>query len=206
MFLGYVIWFYARIAIIHTSSDMMAEAASGTLEQMYMSPVPAEFLLLARLCALFVSTTLLVFVPSLGMILLLGIHFPLRFEGLFVFALTLSGLFGFTLFLTGAALIFKQIDALADLIQNLLLFLTGSFIPVTIFPHWLEYFARTLPTTQGSIVLRDVVLKGQSLLAAWSNGSLIWLTLNSALYLAGGWLVFKLCEHTARKQGSLGQY
>jgi len=108
--------------------------------------------------------------------------------------------------LTGAALVFKQIGALADLMQNILLFLSGSLVPVAHFPGWLAAVARTLPITQGIIVLREVVLDGQSLPATWMNGSLVWLTVHSVLYCCGGWLVFKLCERVAKQQGSLGQY
>jgi ABC-2 type transport system permease protein len=206
MLLGYVVWFYARIVLIHTSADLVNEAAAGTLEQMYMSPISAEVLLLGRLFAMLVVTTLLVFFPTLGLILLLHIHIPPNWEGIVILILTLAGLFGFTMILTGAALVFKQIGALADLTQNILLFLSGSLVPVTHFPAWLAIVARTLPITQGIIVLREVVLDGQSLVAVWTNGSLIWLMVHSALYCAGGWLVFKLCERIAKQQGSLGQY
>ncbi len=191
MMVGYVIWFYARIVLLHTSADLVSEASAGTLEQMYMSPVSAEMLLLGRLFAMLVATTMLVFLPTLGLILLLHIHIPLRWEGIPVLFLTLAGLFGFTLVLTGAALVFKQIGALADLMQNILLFLSGSLVPVAHFPGWLAAVARTLPITQGIIVL---------------NGSLVWLTVHSVLYCCGGWLVFKLCERVAKQQGSLGQY
>lgn len=206
MFLGYVVWFYARIVLLHTSADLVSEASAGTLEQMYMSPISAEVLLLGRLFAMLVATTLLVCLPTLGLILLLHIHTPFHWEGILILLLTLAGLFGFTMVLTGAALVFKQIGALADLMQNILLFLSGSLVPISRFPDWLTAVARTLPITQGIIVLREVVLDGQSLPAVWMNGSLIWLIGHSALYCCGGWLIFKLCERVAKQQGSLGQY
>lgn len=204
--IGYIVWFYARIVIMSTSGDLMGEAQAGTLEQMYMSPAPTSLLLLGRMFALLVSTTIMVMLPTLAIILLLGIHVPLRWEGLPVLLITLAGLFGFTLILSGAALVFKQIDELADLVQNLLLFLTGSLLPVSHFPGWLEAITKTLPITQGIIVLRNVVLSGQSLLSAWKDDSLIWLLVHSTLYVCAGWIVFKWCESFARKQGSLGQY
>ena len=204
--LGYVVWFYARIVILSTSIDLMVEAQSGTLEQMYMSPTSSELLLLGRMFALLISTTLMVLVTALVLVLLLGIHIPLRWEGLPVLLLTLAGLFGFTLMLSGAALVFKQIDALADLLQNALLFLTGALIPVSRFPGWLQSVAQTLPITQGITVLRNTVIGGQSLHSAWVNGSLMWLSVHSILYVCGGWMIFKWCEHVAKHQGSLGQY
>jgi len=73
-------------------------------------------------------------------------------------------------------------------------------------PAWLATISRTLPSTQGIVVLRRVVLDGQSLAAVWRDGSLVWLIVHSAIYLAVGWLFFSVCEQIAKKQGSLGQY
>jgi len=206
LFLGYLVWFYARIVILTTSEDLMSEAQSGTLEQMYMSPVPTELLVLGRMLATLISTTIMVLLASISLIWLMRINIPMRWEGLPVLLLTLVGLFGFSLMLGGAALVFKQIEALADLLQNALLFLTGSLLPVSHVPKWLATFTKTLPITQGIIVIRNIMLGGQSLSSAWSDGSLIWLAIHSTLYLCAGWLLFKWCERIAKKQGSLSHY
>lgn len=206
LFLGYVVWFYARIVIMSTGSDLVGEAQEGTLEQMYMTPAPTEILVVGRVLATLLTTTIMVFMTAIALILILGISIPLRWEGLVVIGLTLAGLFGFALLLGGLTLVFKQVESLADLIQNALLFLTGSLLPIDHFPPWLSAFSRTLPITQGIDVLRKVLLNGQSLIAAWNDRSLIWLIVNSLLYLVIGWIIFKRCEQVARKQGSLSHY
>ena len=111
---------------------------SGTLEQMYMTPAPTEALVLGRVVATLLSTTIMVFATCFVLVLLLGITIPLRWEGLVILALTLAGLFGFALLLGGMTLVFKQVESLADLIQNALLFLTGSLLPIEHFPLWLS--------------------------------------------------------------------
>ncbi|HLH61208.1 MAG TPA: ABC transporter permease [Ktedonobacteraceae bacterium] len=206
IFLGYIVWFYARIVIMNTSADLINEAEGGTLEQMYMTPTRTELLVLGRMLATLISTTIMVLLTALALIFILGIHFPLRWDGLLILVLTLAGLLGFTLILGGAALVFKQVDALADLMQNALLFLTGSLLPVSHFPNWLADIAKTLPITQGIIVLRNIELNGQSLATTWANGSLLWLIVHSAIYLSAGWIIFKWCERIAKRQGSLSQY
>lgn len=55
-------------------------------------------------------------------------------------------------------------------------------------------------------MLRRVVLDGESLATAWTDGGLAPLALHSLLLLAGGALVFAWCERVARRQGTLGQY
>src|SRR5437660_12770652 len=52
LFLGYVIWLYARVIITSTSADFFGEAQAGTLEEMYMSPAPAEVLVVGAMFVL----------------------------------------------------------------------------------------------------------------------------------------------------------
>ena len=204
--MGYVLWFYARLVIMAASVDISTEAQVGTLEQLYMSPAPPPLLLLARLSAILLSSTVIVIVPTFLLITLLGIQIPLRWEGLVILVITLIGLLGLSFILSGAALVFKQIESLADLFQNALLLLTGSLLPIAIFPHWLGIIAQTLPITQGILVLREVVLQGESLVTVWKNQSLIWLIVNSVLYVVIGWIIYRSCEKYAKQTGSLGQY
>lgn len=203
---GYLIWFYARIVIMSSSEDLTREMQAGTLEQIYMSPVPASLLLFARLIAMLLSTTVIVTIPMTLLALVLRIQVPLRWEEAVALGITLSGLFGFTLALSGIALIVKQIAALADLVQNLLLFLTGALVPVGHFPGWLVAIAQSLPITQGIMVLRNIALSHQSLGQTWANGSLVLLCVNSASYLIVGLLIFKWGERVAKMRGSLGHY
>ncbi len=204
--LGYLTWFYAAFAISDMSHGIREETQTGTLEQMYMSPLPSGLLLAGRsVASLLISSAMIVLVGGILM-LLLGIRIPLRPEGVPVFALTISGLYGFAFLLGGATLIFKQVGALSNLMSNMLLFLNGSFLTIEQMPSWLENAARSLPTTQGIDVLRRVVLDGMSLAAVWQDGSLVWLTVHSALCLLVGWTVFLWSERVARRRGLLGQY
>jgi ABC-2 type transport system permease protein len=126
--------------------------------------------------------------------------------GVLVLLLTLLGILGFGFLIAGAVLVFKQVESLANLVQNVLIFLNGSLLPVEQMPRWLSSVAHVLPTTQGIVVLRRVVLDGQRLAAVWRDGSLPWLIAHSGLFLLAGWTVFLFCERAAKRQGSLGQY
>jgi ABC-2 type transport system permease protein len=204
--LGFVIWFYAAIAIGNMAWGLREEMQSGTLEQMYMSPAPASLITLGRTLATLVTSTVVVTLVAAPLMLLLKIHLPFSWNGLPIFALTMAGLYGFGFLVGGAVLIFKQVETLANMVSNMLLFLNGAFLPVDHLPRWLEVIARTLPSTQGIIVLRRVMLEGQTLAMVWHDGSLPWLILHSTLYFFGGLAVFALCERIARQRGSLGQY
>ncbi len=204
--LGYIAWFYASAAIADMAYDLREEAQSGTLEQWYMSPAPAGVVQMGRTLSKFIFTTAMISVISAVLILLFRIHIPWRWEGLPVFGLMLIGVYGFGFIVGGATLLFKQVGPLANMVQTMLLFLNGAFLPVDRFPDWLAAFTQTLPTTQGIIVLRSVVLDGRSLFDVWLDGSLIWLLIHSVIYFSVGWAVFSICERQAKKRGLLGQY
>jgi len=206
MFLGYLAWFYALAAISDLAWGIRGEINAGTMEQMSMSPMPVGLILMGRVFANLVITTIQLLIQGSVLLLLLGIRIPIRWEGLPVLALTLAGVFGFGFIVAGATLIFKQFESFANLIQNVLLFLNGTILPVDTMPGWLAGFGRTLPSTQGIVVLRRVILDGQSLVSAWQDGSLVWLVAHSAIYLVVGWLLFSYCERVAKERGSLGQY
>ncbi len=204
--LGYLIWFYAVIAIENMSHGLRDEMQCGQLEQLYMSPAPAQVLLLGRAFATLIITTVQVSIMALAMITLLGIPMPMRWEGLPVFGLTMLGLYGFGYALGGATLVFKQTGPLANLLTNALLFTNGAILPVDRLPTWLQTAAKLLPSTQGIIVLRNVILDGKPLGAAWADGSLGLLVLHSLVFFTAGWLVYRLCEAVAKRKGTLGQY
>jgi len=204
--LGYLIWYYAIIAIDNMSFALRDEMQCGQLEQLYMSPAPAQVLLLGRGFSNLIIATIMVSVMAAVMIVLFGIPMPMRVAGVPVFALTLIGLYGFGYALGGATLVFKQTGPLASLLINALLFINGAILPVDRLPAWLQTAAKLLPTTQGIILLRSVILDGKPLGATWADGSLELLVLHSLFVFVLGWMVYRLCERVAKRKGSLGQY
>jgi ABC-2 type transport system permease protein len=205
MLLGFLGYSYALFAISDLSGGIGREISAGTLEQMCMSPAPLGLVLLGRTLANLIVATVQV-LPILGVLLLFDIRLPTRWEGLPVFMILLVGVYGFGFIIAGATLVLKQAGAFATLIQNALFFLNGTVLAVDAMPSWLAFIAKTLPTTQGIIVLRQVVLEGYPLAYVWEDRSLAWLIVHSASYFAVGWLVFNFCYRITLKRGSLGQY
>ncbi len=204
--LGFLLWFYAVFAISSMSSGITGEASIGTLEQLYMSPMPTWLVFVGRVIATFVKGTAMVALLGVILALILPVTLPLELAALPPFALTMVGLFGFGYAIGGLTLVFKQISSATSLLTNILLFLNGALLPVHHFPPWLETVAVFLPTTQGIIVLRKVVVDGASLAAVWQDGSMVFLAVQSAVYLLAGWVLFNVGERIAKQRGSLGQY
>jgi ABC-2 type transport system permease protein len=204
--LGYVVWIYAVNVILGVSAEMVGEAQTGTLEQMNMSIAPTELLLIGRALASMIATTLQVAVFELALWVFLRRSVPVTLSGIAILLLTLVGHFGFGLLLGGATLIFKNIQALTGILVNLFIFVNGTLLAVSYFPHWLATVANALPSTRGVTLLRSVVIEKQSLTSSAVDGQLLGLILNSAVYFALGWMVFEYGARVARRRGTLGQY
>jgi len=203
---GYLTWSYAAQTISDVSHGLRGEMQAGTLEQMSMSPVPIGLVLVGRVLANLLIGTVQAFVLGIALVLLTGAGLPLRWAGLPVLVATLVGVLGFGFIIAGAVLVFRHVESMFNLLINVLVFLNGTLLPVEAMPIWLAAIARTMPSTQGIIVLRKILLDGRSLTSTWQDRSLIWLLVNSCIYLAVGWIVFASCERVAKQRGSLGQY
>ena len=204
--LGFLVWYYAAFAISSMSGGITDEASTGTMEQLYMSPMPTWLVFLGRVIATFVKGTVLVALVGVILLVALPVTLPLELAALPPFALTMVGLFGFGYAIGGLTLVYKQISSINSLLTNVLLFLNGALLPVHHFPAWLETIAVFLPTTQGIIVLRKVVIDGASLTAVWEDGSMVFLAVQSILFLIVGWILFNIGEQVAKRRGTLGQY
>jgi len=203
--IGYIVWVYSSY-ILKVSLILTLEGRSGTLEQMYMSPVHPALIFIGASISTIVSSTLMLAAMTFFITMVCSINLPLQMAAIPVMIIILIGLIGFGLGIAGMALLYKNVAGLIDLIDNLLFYVSGSMLPIEQLPYWIQVIAHTLPTAEGIIVLRHVIFEGQSLAMLTHNGELFFLLLNSALYFLGGLFLFIYCEKLAKKRGSLGQY
>lgn len=203
--IGYIVWVYSSY-ILKVSLVLTLEGRSGTLEQMYMSPVHPALIFIGASISTIVSSTIMILFMSLIIAYICSIYIPFHLTSIPVVAIILVGLIGFGLCIAGMALLHKNVVGLIDLIDNILFYLSGSMLPIEQLPLWIQKIAHTLPTAEGIIVLRDVVFESQSLSTLLHNGKLFSLMMNSGLYFIIGLLLFIYCEKIAKKKGRLGQY
>lgn len=203
---GYLVWFFYNLAINDLSWNLMEETRTGTLEQMMMTPAPTGLVVLGRGFARLVFSIAMLVLLGGSMILLLNVQLTFKPAAAFLFVLTLIGVYGFGFAIAGITLVVKQVGTLANVLGNLLLFLNGTLLPISKLPDWLAAISRTLPTTQGIVMLRRVMLGGDNLATMFVDGSLFYLLIHSAIYLVLGWTIFKWCERVAKRKGTLGQY
>ncbi len=193
------LWFLSLMAMQGIGWELTNEATTGTLEQLYMSPVPAWIILLSRMIG-----TVLVNVVIMAVVLVLSMLTAGRWLAFDVvtlvplFILLLVGMLGVGFMTAGLSLIYKQINALLQIAQFAFFALVS--LPVTLSP-WLEF----LPVVRGSSMVREAMTEGKHLL---DFASMDWLLLlvNAALYFIAGVLIYKAAERRAMARGLLGKY
>jgi ABC-2 type transport system permease protein len=204
--LGYLVWMYVASALGDLTYGLRGEINAGTLEQLSMSQAPVWFLLIGRVIANLVITSVQVILMGAIILSIIDVHINYRTAALLALGITFIGVLGFGYIIAGAMLIFKQIESLNNLFNNALAFFNGAFLPISAFPAWLASISMVLPSTLGIIVVRAIALEGKTLAETWQDGSLLALIINSVIYLLIGLGVFIYCERVAKNRGTLGQY
>ena len=192
----------SSVAALQGSGGIAEEVNGGTLEQAHLSPALPSLLAAGRLAALavegLITATVLVLAFGLGY----GPHWIIRPDALVPLALTILDALGYGLLMTALTLRVASIGAVVHVFNMAVMFFGGFFIPVTLFPHGVEVFARFLPTALGVEVL-NTTLAGHGLGAAWSNGTLPWLLVHVAVLGTLAWAAYLHTVRRARREGGL---
>ncbi len=192
-------WMLLMMSFISMASEVSNEAIRGTLEQLYMSPVPAWRIMLARaLSSVVIYLVLVILIVVLAMFTSgqwLSFSVP---AALLLGVPTVASVLGLGFIGAGLALVFKQIGNLLQIGQFFLMAM--AFTPVGIFPG-----LELLPAMKGIDLVRNIAIGEISLLQV---GAADWwiVAANGAGWLAVGLLVFRLLEKRALQRGVLGKY
>lgn len=191
-------WFLAVMALTSMGWEVTTEATRGTLEQLAMSPVGLPAILLLRMITN-IAVQLVIIAAMLALVMwTAGQWLTLDLALVPILLPTIVSMIGVGYVVAGLSIIFKQIQALLQIMQ--FVFLGMTFVPLSALP-WLEL----APFVKGVDLTRRVMIQG---LTIGDLGGLDWLSLlaNAAGYFLLGLLFFRWCERVARQRGLLGQY
>ncbi len=206
LLLGFVGYIFFHMQTNRLFWGLLGEMQSGTLEQMYLSPLPSWLLTIGLQVASVVEAALSAIVLALLINLVVSVTIPLQWAALLPLAMLVLGSVGYSLILGGLTLLFKRLEVLKEVFQVVVLIFGGVFVSLDHMPGWMATIARLLPLTPGVEVLRKTLLEGVSLGALGSSGTLLWLVGSAAAYLVLGIAIFRWCERIAKRRGTLGQY
>jgi ABC-2 type transport system permease protein len=150
---------------------VIAEWRHGVLERMRVTPVSRLALLMGR-----VLRDIVTFAGQAVILVLIGMAFGLRAPLLGILIAL-----GFVVLLTvcmaslsyAAAVVVKEEDALAPLINSVnmpLLLLSGTLLPMSLAPAWLDGLSRADPFRYVVEAMRDAFLGRYSTAAVWQGG------------------------------------
>jgi ABC-2 type transport system permease protein len=199
MIVSNAFWILLLIGFNSMAGELAGEAMRGTLEQVYMSPVPAWKIILTRAISTLGQTMMIVVVVvTLGMLTSgqwLSFSLP---TALLVAVPTLTAVLGIGFMSAGLALVFKQIQSFLQISQFILLGL--AFTPLSAFP-----LLELAPAVKGLDLIRRIMVDDLTL-AGISTMEWLSLTANAAFYFGLGLLVYRLLERRALDRGLLGKY
>jgi ABC-2 type transport system permease protein len=206
LLVGFVGYIFFHMQTNRLFWGLLGEMQSGTLEQMYLSPLPSWLLTIGLQVASIVEAAISALLLSLFIELVVQVPLPLHWAALIPLVLLVLGSVGYSLILGGLTLLFKRLEILKELFQIVVLIFGGVLVPLDRLPGWMATIARFLPLTPGVEGLRKTLLEGISLGRLSGDGTLLWLVGSAAAYLALGIVIFRWCERIAKRKGTLGQY
>ncbi len=206
LLIGFVGYIFFHMQTNRLFWGLLGEMQSGTLEQMYLSPLPSWLLTIGLQVASIVEAAISALLLSLFIELVVQVPLPLHWAALIPLVLLVLGSVGYSLILGGLTLLFKRLEILKELFQIVVLIFGGVLVPLDRLPGWMATIARFLPLTPGVEGLRKTLLEGSSLGRLSGDGTLLWLVGSAAAYLALGIVIFRWCEREASRKGTLGQY
>lgn len=196
LILGYVMWMCAMMMLQDVGTIVIQESQQGTLEQLYLSPLPTWMIFGGKIVGNLLFYSAMVFVIIQAEMLLTGryiyINYLVFYPGLFVSLLSLIGI-GFAL--GGLALVHKRIGAINGI-------LSFGIVLLLMLPTWPFSAYSLLPYVPGAQTLNAILLKGKEFPLWWY----LYILGNGLFYLVLGMLGFKAAERRARTLNKLGQY
>lgn len=204
---GYLAFTVAYIALLRMAAGLLEDMFTGTLEQSLLSPLRPWVQSTGRLAAAMVESVVTAAVVAIAYLIIfaaLGVDLTFQWSALIPIAVTIVDIAGFAMLIGGIALVVNSIGAIVHVIQQFILFLNGGFIPIFLFPHWLETVTKFVPSALGVDATRRLTTTGESLGQVWADGTLPWAIVHAAVLIILGWTVYQAAIRRGLREGRLG--
>jgi ABC-2 type transport system permease protein len=207
LMVGYAAYLFIYLQSAKLFWRLLGEIQAGTLEQVYLSPLPAWLVATAgRVLATVLETSFLVAIIYLVVFAFVPFHLAWHIQVLVPILFVALGSVGYSLIEGGLVLAWRRVELVHELAMGLMVFFTGALIPLSQIPGWMADIGRFAPISQGLVAMRAVLIDGRTSFALGGDGGILWMAGVSAAYLVVGIAAFGLGERRARRRGSLGRY
>lgn len=206
-----VLWFvpftYFYMQVVKLFWRLLGEIQSGTLEQVYLSPLPSWLVVAAGRVAAALVEAVIVATGLYGIVsAFVPLHYHWTAAALLPAGLLVLTVIGFSLIIAGMTILWKRIQLLNESAMIAVMIFSTSAVPLVHLPRWMAATGRYFPVTNAIASLFGVMLGHHGVTAAWGTGGLVWVLATAAAYLAVGIAAFRVFERAARIRGSLARY
>jgi ABC-2 type transport system permease protein len=192
----------ANIASVEGTAGISEEINGGTLEQTRLSPASPQLQVLGRMTALAIEG--LTVAAVLGIVFAFGLGLDIKPHPavLIPAVLTILDALGYGLIMTALVVRIASVGAISHVGSMAIMAFGGMLVPISLFPPGLETFARLIPTALG-VQSVNTLLAGHELGATWSDGTLPWLLVHTAVFVAAGFGLYAINIRHAQREGGL---
>lgn len=206
-----VVWFvpfiFFYMQVVKTFWRLLGEIQAGTIEQIYLSPLPSWLVVATGRVVAALAETVVVAAATYGIVsIAVPIHLDWNAAALLPAAMGIVGAVGVSLVVAGATLVWKRVQIVNDVTMMLVLLFSAGALPLIHVPRWWADAGHLFPLTDAVGGLYRTLLTDRPGFPAWGSGGLVPLLAVPLAYLLAGILAFKLGEHTAKRRGTLGRY
>ncbi len=205
--IGWFCYQFVDKSVWSIGNNFRWEQISGTLEPLFVLPVPRMSILLGAALSDTVQCTLSAVVLLICSCAVFGVGYAVTAIAPIIVVLTLMilALYGFSFMLAGLIIVFKDPSVLTELVSNLTYVLSPITYPVQALPPSTRVAAYIVPSTIAIMTVRELAITGVfqplSLMQA-----IAWLGLIIIGFWSLGILVFNYAEEWNKKTGSLGEF
>ena len=206
-----IVWFvpfiFFYMQVVKMFWRLLGEIQAGTLEQVFLSPLPPWLVAAAGRVVAALLETVFVAAATYGIVsVFVTIHLHWSIAALLPTIAVMIAAIGLSLIIAGATLVYKRIQIVNNMVLMLVMIFSASALPLIRVPAWWADISHVFPITDGVGSLYNIMVAQRSVTSAWGIGGLVPLLTIPTAYLLVGIATFTLGERVAKNRGTLGRY
>ncbi|NWF95245.1 MAG: ABC transporter permease [Candidatus Thorarchaeota archaeon] len=205
--IGWFVYQYVERSVWSIGNNFRWEQFSGTLEPLFVTPVPRMSILVGAALADTVQCTMSAMMLLVFSSFLFGVSYVITMIAPIVVIMTLMvlALYGFSFLLAGLIMVFKDPSVLSELVANTLFVLSPVTYPVQALPPSVRFAAYLVPSTIAIVTVRELAINGVFELFSFLQ-SVALLLLVILTFWGLGLVSFNYAERWVKDRGSMGDF
>jgi ABC-2 type transport system permease protein len=206
LLVGYILGMFFFLQVQKYFWRQLGEIQGGTLEQVYLSPLPWWTLAaVGRVLASILETLFVVGALYIVVVLTVGADLDWHVAALVPLAFLLVGGVGYSLAIGAVTLMWKRVEMLNEMLMFIVFFFGGVIVSLDDMPTWMATIGRALPITHPITAARSILVDGDGI-ALGGDGGLLPMVALAAGWLAAGAFAFHRAAQIVRRDGTLTRY